>query len=65
MSDREIDAIADRLIDLALEGDKEAAERFADFHVVRRNWERGRSLEIWQDLVNQAQNTQAWLATKA
>ena len=60
-NDNEIEAIADELMVLALDGDKEAAQYFADLSLARRNWERMRSTESWRDLVSEAQGARAWL----
>lgn len=61
MSDKEIETIESTLLQLAVEGDREAVRRFADLYLFRRNWERGRSAESWRGFVRQAQDVQAWL----
>jgi len=40
MNDKEIETIEDKLLDLALDGDREASKRFADLYLFRRSWER-------------------------
>ena len=64
MSDREIETIENRLLDLAIEGDREAARHYADLYLFRRNWERARSAEHRQHLVHQAQDAGTWLTGK-
>jgi hypothetical protein len=60
-NESEIDAITDKLMVLALDGDKEAAQYFADLSVARRNWERMRSAESWRELIREAQRVRAWV----
>jgi len=59
--ENEIEAITDELIVLALDGDKEAAQYFADLSLARRNWERVRSAESWRDLMREAQRAREWV----
>jgi hypothetical protein len=61
MNENEIEAITDELMVLALDGDKEAAQYFADLSLSRRNWERLRSAGSWRDLIREAQRARGWL----
>ena len=61
MSDDEIEVIENKLLDLAIEGDREATRQYADLYLSRLDWERTRSAERRQDLVDQVQDAQAWL----
>ena len=61
MTDTQIEIIENKLLDLAIEGE-EAARRHADLYRSRLNWEETRSAEQRQNLVDQAQDAQAWLA---
>jgi hypothetical protein len=61
MSDKEIEIIEGTLLDLAIEGDTEAAGQFSDLHLSRRSWERAQSAQSWQDLLYQARVAQVWL----
>jgi len=61
MSDEEIKTVENKLLDLALEGDRDAAQRHSDLYLFRRNWERARSAEDWRNFVCQAQDAQACL----
>jgi len=62
MTDTQIEIIENKLLNLGIEGDEEAARQYADFYLSRLNWERTRSAETRQDFVDQAQDSQAWLA---
>jgi len=61
MTEMQIEIIENKLLDLAIEGE-EAARRHADLYRSRLNWEETRSAEQRQNLVDQAQDAQAWLA---
>ena len=60
MTDTQIEIIENKLLDLEIEGE-EAARRHADLYRSRLNWEETRSPEQRQNLVDQAQDAQAWL----
>jgi hypothetical protein len=60
MTDTQIEIIENKLLDLEIEGE-EAARRHADLYRSRLNWEETRSSEQRQNLVDQAQDAQAWL----
>ena len=60
MTDTQIEITENKLLDLTIEG-QEAARRYADLYYSRLNWEGTRSAEQWQNLVDQAQDAQAWL----
>jgi len=62
MTDTQIEIIENKLLDLAIGGDREATWQYADLYLCRLNWERTRSAETRQDFVDQAQDSQAWLA---
>ena len=61
ITETKIEIIENKLLDLALEDDAEAARQYADLYLCRMKWERTRSAEDWQDFVNQAQDARAWL----
>ena len=61
MSDTEIEIIENKLLDLAIEGDREAAQEYYDLYLSRLDWERTRSTEQQQDFVDQAQRAHAWV----
>ena len=61
MTDTQIEIIENKLLDLAIEGE-EAARRYADLYRSRLKWEETRSAEQRQNLVDQAQDAQAWLS---
>ena len=60
-NENEIETIADELMVLALDGDKEAARYFADLSLARRNWKRRGSKENWGDLIREAHRARGWL----
>ena len=60
----QIGIIQDKLLNLGIEGDEEAAQQYADLYLCRLNWEGTRSAEQRQNLVDQAQDAQAWLAQR-
>ena len=62
ITDTEIEIVENKLLDLAIEGDREAAQEYYDLYLCRLDWERTRSAERWQDFVDQAQTAHAWLA---
>jgi hypothetical protein len=62
MSDRQIETIDKKLLNLTIAGDQEATEHYTDLSLSRMRWERTRSTEHRQDFVDQAQDAQAWLA---
>jgi hypothetical protein len=65
MTDTEIEIIENKLLNLAIDGDKEAARHYTDLSLSRMSWERIRSAEERQDFVDQAQDAQAWLAVNS
>jgi len=62
MTDTQIDSIENKLLNLGIEGDEEAARRYANLYLSRLNSEGTRSTGNRQDFVDQAQDAQAWLA---
>ena len=64
-SDTAIEIVEDKLLDLAIGGDWEASQQYADLYLSRLNWERTRSAERRQDFLDQAQDAQAWLAVNS
>ena len=65
MTDRQIEIVENKLLDLANDDDREAARRYTDLYLCRLNWEGTRSAEQRQNLVDQARNAQAWLAVNS
>ena len=63
--DMEIEIIETKLLNFAIAGDGEAAQRYADLYLSRLNWERTRSAEHRQGFLDQAQDAQAWLAVNS
>jgi hypothetical protein len=61
MTDTQIENIENKLLQLAIEGNKEATWQYADLYLCRLDWERTRSAENRRDFVDQAQDAQAWL----
>ena len=61
MTDAQIEIIEKKLLDLANEGDQEAARQYTDLSLSRLSWERIRSAEQRQNFVDQAHYAQAWL----
>ena len=61
MTDTQIEIIENKLLDLAIGGDKEAPWQYADLYLCRLDWERTRSAEHRKDFVDQAQDAHAWL----
>ena len=65
MTDTQIENIENKLLNLAIDRDRDAAQQFANLYLSRLNWQRTRSVEHRQDFVDQAQNVQAWLAVNS
>jgi hypothetical protein len=65
MTDTQTEFIENKLVDLAIDGDREATQQYADLYFSRLNWERTRSAEHRQDFLDQAQDAQAWLAVNS
>ena len=61
MTDTQIEIIENKLLNLATDGDRQAARHYTDLSLSRMNWERTRSAEERQNFVDQAQDAQAWL----
>jgi|ERR1700747_1195167 hypothetical protein len=61
ITETKIEIIENKLLDLALERDAEAARQYADLHLCRMKWERTRYAEDRQHFVDQAQDARAWL----
>ena len=61
----DFELIGNKLLNLAIDDDGEAAQRYADLYLSRLDWERTQSAEHRQDFVNQAQDAQAWLAVNS
>ena len=49
MTDTQIEIIENKLLNLAIDGDKEAARRYTDLSLSRMSWERTRSPEYRHD----------------
>jgi hypothetical protein len=62
MTDAQIEIIENKLLNLAIDGDKEAARHYTDLSLSRMSWERTRSPEHRHDFIHQAQDAQAWLS---
>src|SRR5262249_55033753 len=62
MTDTQIEIIEKKLLNLAIEGDREAARHYTDLSIARLSWERTLSPEHRLDFIDQAQDSQAWLA---
>jgi len=65
MTAAQIGIIQDKLLNLGIEGDEEAAQQYADLYLCRLNWEGTRSAQNRQDFVDHAQDAQAWLAVNS
>ena len=65
MTDRQIEIVENKLLNLANDDDREAARRYSDLYLCRMKWERTRDAEDRQDFVNQAQEAKAWLAVNS
>jgi len=65
MTDTQTEFIENKLLDLAIGGDREATSQYADLYLSRLNWERTRSAEHRQGFLDQAQDAQAWLAANS
>jgi hypothetical protein len=65
MTDTQIEIIENKLLNLAIDGDREAARHYTDLSLSRMSWERTRSAEHRQDFVIQAQDAQAWLSANS
>jgi hypothetical protein len=64
-TETQIETIGNKLLNLAIDGDAEAACRYADLYLSRLDWERIQSAEHRRDLVDQAQDAQAWLVVNS
>ena len=62
MTDTEIETIENKLLNLAIDGDREAAVQYADLYLSRVDWERARSAALRRDFLDHAQGADAWLA---
>ena len=62
MTDTQSEFIENKLLDLAIDGDTEATQRYADLYLSRLNWEQTRFAVHRQDFLDRAQDAQAWLA---
>ena len=65
MTDTQTEFIENKLLDLAIGGDREATSQYADLYLSRLDWERTRSAEHRQGFLDQAQDAQAWLAANS
>jgi len=63
MTDRQIEIVENKLLNLANDDDREAARRYSDLYLCRMKWERTRSPEDRHAFIHQAQDAQAWLAS--
>jgi hypothetical protein len=63
--DIELEIIENKLLNLAIDGDTEAIQQYADLYLSRLNWERTRSDEHRRDFLDHAQDAQAWLAVNS
>jgi hypothetical protein len=65
MTDTQSETIETKLLNLAIDGDGEAAQQYADLYLSRLDWERTRSAELRRDFLNHAQRADAWLAVNS
>ena len=65
MTDTQTKFIENKLLDLAIDGDAEATQQYADLYLSRLDWERTRSAEHGRQFVDQAQDAQGWLAVNS
>ena len=65
MSDRQIETIDKKLLNLTIAGDQEATEYYTDLSLSRMSWERTGYPEHWQDFVDETHDAQAWLAVNS
>jgi hypothetical protein len=65
MTDTQIEIIENKLLDLAISGDGEASQQYADLYLSRLNWQRTRSAEHRRDFLGQVQDAHAWLAVNS
>jgi len=63
MSDRQIEIVENKLLDLANDDDREAARHYTDLYLSRMKWERTLSPEDRHNFIHQAHDAQAWLAS--
>jgi hypothetical protein len=61
MTDTKIEIIENKLLHLALEGDREATRRYANLYLFRRTSDRTRSAEHQQNFLDQVHDAQTWL----
>jgi len=61
----DFELIGNKLLNLAIDDDGEAAQRYADLYLSRLDWERTRAAELRQYYLDQEQDAQAWLAVKS
>ena len=65
MTDTQTEFIENKLLNLGIGGDGDAAQQYVDLFLSRLDWERTRSAEHRQDFLDQAQDAQAWLAVNS
>jgi hypothetical protein len=65
MTDTQTEFIENKLLDLAIDGDREATSQYADLYLSRLDWERTRSVEHRQDFLNHTQDADAYLAVNS
>ena len=65
MTDTQTEFVENQLLDLAIGGDTDATQQYADLYLSRLDWERTRAAELRQDFLDQAQIAQAWLAVNS
>ena len=65
MTDTQIQTIETKLLNLAIDGDGEAAQQYADLYLSRLDWERTRSAELRRDFLDHPGGADAWLAVNS
>src|SRR5262249_84601 len=61
MTDTQIEIVENELLNLAIEGDREASRHYTNLSLSRMRWERTRSAEHRHDFIDQVQDAQGWL----
>ena len=62
---RDFEIIEIKLLNLAIDGDGEAARQYADLYLSRLDWERTRSAELRRSFLDHAHDADAWLAVNS
>ena len=61
MTPKQIEALLNKLLSAANEGNREAATAYHELSIAFNSWQKRRSADNWNDVIRQAQGAMMWV----